>query len=169
MVRDPRDVVASFIERLRSSARSREDALAEGLTRWLIDVPLILEWRHDPHVLVVRYEDLIGHPRRELDRVFAFLEIAYDFDDTLAFHKRPALFQAQAAPLHKPDAAAKGRHVHDQRRAFQINQPLFDGRDRWRQPYPAGLSANESALVGSRCQHLMPLLDYALEPDARAK
>jgi hypothetical protein len=50
--------------------------------------------------------------------------------------------------------------AHEQRRAFQVNQPLYDGRGRGREPYPAGLAPAESAEVLKRGAMLMAFFGY---------
>lgn len=163
MVRDPRDVVASYIERLHASKVPRTAAFEEGLHRWIIDVAYVAEWTQDPRVLVVRYEDLIAQPKAELDRVFAFLGLKYDFAHTMAFYKAAMRYQGQDPPETKPLAGEQGKMVHERRRAFQINQPVFDGRGRWQKAYPAGLSATEAKEVVQRSYMLMDFFDYSLQ------
>ena len=45
--------------------------------------------------------------------------------------------------------------------AYQISQPLFDGRFRWREPPPRGLTREERMLVRAECSDLLEVLNYS--------
>ena len=64
MVRDGRDVAASFIRRL--------GAAEPGARRWIADNTALGREQDAPDVMVVRYEDLIEAPEAVLRRVCAF-------------------------------------------------------------------------------------------------
>ncbi len=56
-----------------------------------------------------------------------FLEEAYE-EDMASYHQKPKYFYA--GKIEKPtDAEGKNHALH---RNWQINQPLFDGRGRWK-------------------------------------
>lgn len=121
MVRDGRDVAASFIRR-------RGEALV-GARRWLKENEIVRDAAARPDAAVLRYEDLIADPEAALRRVCAFAGLPFD-PAMLRFHETPRLWfgTTEIRP-------GTGRHGDEHRalRNWQINQPLFDGRGAWRE------------------------------------
>ncbi len=121
MFRHPFDVCASMKRRL-----GRIDA---GLRRWRNAAKVYFN-RHadDDWVKPVRYEDLVIKPEDTLSVIFRFLgETETDIETILQFHSQP--LTDYEIPEEEPlNPAAE----HLSRRAWQLSQPLFDGRNRYR-------------------------------------
>ena len=82
LYRDPRDVVLSAIDHGRklreqgqthtfAKCRSLEDTIPFAM-RWLVRTT---PWMRARNVLCMRYEDLIGNPIRQMEKLAAFLDI----------------------------------------------------------------------------------------------
>jgi hypothetical protein len=111
-VRDGRDSVASLTKRLGDAAAS--------LDRWISDNSLVLAEQGCADVLIYRYEDLVEDPETIVRRICTFLELSFK-PDLLNYYRKPQRwFTADARPEH---ADLRNR---------QINQPIYDGRGRWK-------------------------------------
>ena len=75
VVRDGRDVMASLLRRYASEFPGHRDDiyLTVSLAQWLWDTEQALRASAEPGYLEVRYEDLVTHPTREVNRVLAHL------------------------------------------------------------------------------------------------
>jgi hypothetical protein len=120
MVRDGRDVAASFIR--------RTGAAAVGARRWMDDNRCARAAEGDPDVTILRYEDLIAGPEAALRAVCAFAGLPFA-PEMLRYHETVRLWFG--APELAPGSGADGLQ-HVLLRNWQINQPLFDGRGAWR-------------------------------------
>jgi hypothetical protein len=125
MVRDGRDVVTSL--------KARSQQFAPSLERWLLDTRATLSWERDPRVLVIKYESLIEHPEEILERVCS--HVGVDFNEVmLQFHKNPGNWFGERK-IEDPDAirnTADRESKHRANRNWQVHQPLYDGRSKWR-------------------------------------
>ena len=129
IIRDGRDVAQSI--------QKRTGSLEEGIRRWVDDNRAAEPyWRH-PQVHRVRYEDLITDFEPTVTRVVEFLGERYD-PRMADYHRQPRHWYATS--IAKPETA-HGEH-HNQHRNWQINQPIFDGRGRWK-----SLSAIDLTLI----------------------
>ena len=139
-VRDGRDVVASLTKRLGDPAAS--------LDRWISDNDLVLAEQGKPDVLIYRYEDLVDDPAGTIESICAFLHLSFD-PVLLEFHRKPQRwFNPQAA---------ESQPEHVMLRNSQVNQPIYDGRGRWRKE----LGKSELVeLVEGRGKHLMQAFGY---------
>lgn len=145
MVRDGRDVAASFLKRYGSPE--------SGIERWLEAGEIILSQagRHD--VMLTRYEDLIGDPRRELERICAFSGIPFD-EAMLRYHEMEHFWFGETEVRMGSGEEGDG---HRALRNWQVNQPIFDGRRSW-----VGKLAPEAltALTQGRGGELMSAFGY---------
>jgi hypothetical protein len=119
MVRDGRDVAASFLKRFESADTGRR--------RWVRDTSIALNERTAEDVLVLRYEDLIVDPIASLRSVCDFARLSFSLD-MVEYHTQERLWFGQRT-LRK-GSGADGEE-HNAFRNWQINQPLFDGRGQW--------------------------------------
>jgi hypothetical protein len=145
MVRDGRDVAASYIKRAGSAT--------PGAKRWIADNTIVFREIDAPDVTVVRYEELIGAPRAVLRRICSF--IGLDFaEEMLSFYETRRLWFG-VKEIRKGTGADGVEHRL--LRNWQINQPLFDGRGQWRNV----LSADDLAIFEtSEVRALMRSLGY---------
>jgi tetratricopeptide (TPR) repeat protein len=123
-LRDGRDVFCSLLTR-RGEYRS-PDALID---QWIYINLAVLEYGDDPRFLLVWYEELSGEPEATLRRVCR--HVGEDYSPAmLDYHREPIDWNAIQPPgaLEEP----KDRRAHRALRTWQINQPFFDGRHRWR-------------------------------------
>lgn len=119
MVRDGRDVACSL--------KARFGDFEKGLDTWVEDNEAFEKFLSDPRVIRLRYEDLVKETDSALEQVFAFLDESYlhDVKDTSTVKS-----QWYSDVQEKPESAENTKH--EQHRNWQINQPLFDGSDRWK-------------------------------------
>jgi hypothetical protein len=125
MVRDGRDVAASYIR--------RSGTAKVGRRRWLNENRYVLAAREDPDVTVLRYEDLIATPEASLRRVCGFAGVPFA-PEMLRFHETERLWFGVPRLAERDEV---GTAEHKVLRNWQINQPLFDGRGKWRELLPA--------------------------------
>jgi hypothetical protein len=121
MVRDGRDVAASFIKRRGSSE--------EGLRRWMEENTRVLAARGAPDVIVLRYEDLIADPEAALGEVCRFAGLPFA-PEMLRYHETERMWFGATVLQQADGAEGEG---HRNLRNWQINQPIFDGRGKWRE------------------------------------
>jgi hypothetical protein len=128
MLRDGRDVVCSL------KHRPDYQKSLDRVERWIYDnVAGLLYW-DDPRVKVVKYEDLVTNPTRTLQQIFKFLGEEYN-DQVLEYYKTEKLwYSSEMVKPEKIDSLIE----HKQYRNWQINQPLFDGRGRWKEEMTEG-------------------------------
>lgn len=119
MVRDGRDVAASFIRRTGSAL--------PGVQRWLEDNRIAANEANADDVILVRYEDLVADPEAMLRTICDFLALPFD-DHMLRYHEQERLWFGQNSVTRHRGHTSWG---HKARRNWQINQPLFDGRNQW--------------------------------------
>ena len=145
VVRDGRDVAASLARRLGK--------VQVGIDRWIKDNTLALAERGAEDVMICRYEDFIENPEEALKGICAFFDLPYT-PALLDYHKQPRLwFREQEL---KP---GRGRSNSDLKahRNWQINQPLFDGRNRWQGELDA---ASVAKLTSGRGRQVMEAFGY---------
>jgi len=146
MVRDGRDVAASI-------GRRMHDDFQSGVARWISDNVHVVRERGRPDTLLIRYEDLIENPPRVIRRVCRFLGVEYR-DDLLAYHEIPRLWFGQTEVREASGVGAD----HNAHRNWQVNQPIFDGRNRWKTDLPADVAA---AFSSEPALGLMRAFNYA--------
>jgi hypothetical protein len=116
MIRDGRDVVASLF--------ARTSKLRESVSRWKNDTKTALSFAVHPRVLLVKYEELVVEFKETTMRVFGFIGEEYE-DAVKDFYKH------QDA-VDKPQLARSRKEIL-KLRAWQVSQPLFDGRGRYKE------------------------------------
>lgn len=145
MIRDGRDVACSIQDRFGD--------LERGINRWVKDNREGESyWRH-PNVCRVRYEELIDDPERALTGVMNFVGEIFE-PSMLAYYEQPKMFYHDTIEC-PPNAFGEN---HGAFRNWQINQPLFDGRGKWRRMTP-----EEKELVKNKAGQM--LIDYGYAAD----
>lgn len=122
MVRDGRDIAASMLRR----ADGKRDWVKQ---RYLRDMRAARDAAGQPDVLIVRYEELVTETTETLARACAFLGLEYDAS-MLDYHKRTKLWFSEKT------VKAADPLEHKTYRTWQVNQPVFDGRGRWKETLP---------------------------------
>lgn len=118
IVRDGRDVAVSM--------RKRFGDFDTGLRLWVDDNLHGLDWKNDPRVMQVRYEDLVKQYEKTMTRICTF--IGEDFEEGLtAYHETPAYIFSRT--VRNPGSQAGKKH--GEYRNWQVNQKLFDGSGKW--------------------------------------
>lgn len=122
--RDGRDVVCSQF------ARNKE--WCKPLNLW-IKVNKELDQREGDSVIIIRYEDIVEDFEKEIRRVCSFIGEDYE-DDMRNFPGSIHRYCGCSTPSEKPTRFRGKKHLLN--RAWQVNQPLFDGRGRWKDGLP---------------------------------
>lgn len=144
VVRDGRDVVYSLMQ--------RGYQLEDGVTRWIDDNRAGLQFLNDPRVHLLRYEDLVSNFDSTLRRVLFFL--GEDFDSRMReFHRVEKYWYSDS--IRRPPEYSQANHR--QYRNWQIHQPLFDGRGRWK-----ALPLHEVSHIETEIGPLLAQLGYPL-------
>ncbi len=123
LVRDGRDVVASL--------GRRTGDFGKGLERWVKETALVLAEHHSGDTLIVRYEDFVVDPAREIRRICEFIGVSFS-NELLDYHKEPRLWFG----LREIKRTSGIGTDHEHLRNWQVNQPVYDGRGRWRGELP---------------------------------
>lgn len=156
--RDPRDVLVSLLDhglRMRENGELKRilgvgpyHSFAKLKTvrgallylRFKV-IPIWQAWATTPHVLMVRYEDLLGDHLAELQRLAAFLNFSLDEDTA-----------ARLLEKYRPNALD-----HSMRRRFHMNKGIV-GR------YLRDLSASEIDLCERKLANGLRAMGYVVDP-----
>lgn len=142
MVRDGRDVAASIFKRIAD--------LDAAVERWTASNSIVRDLAGAPDCAIVRYEDLIEDPEGQLRRLCAQIGIPFAAE-MLDYHKQPRQWFGTRT-LRQGDAATGAGH--NELRNWQINQPIFDGRGKWKSVLgEAAPPALESGKGGELMRH----------------
>ena len=121
IVRDGRDVIASFARRAHNGSEI-------GRKRWLMDNAIVAAESASSDTFVMRYEDFVADSAKTIEAVCKFANLTYS-DDLLSYHQNPQNWFKQAS-IEKGSGLEGDGHLS--LRNWQVNQPIFDGRGRWR-------------------------------------
>lgn len=145
MLRDGRDVAYSLYRRTGN--------LEESIDRWLFNLKVGRSWWGHASVHVVRYESLIVDFEATMRGVFEFIGEEFE-EEVKQFHEKPTGTGALRAD--RPTSVSGENHISY--RIWQVNQPLFDGRGKWRE-----FSTQELDLVLGRAGAELAELGYRSE------
>lgn len=116
VIRDGRDVVASLKKRFGN--------IEHGIHRWIADNNAWFHNEHNKEFHIVKYENFVHDPAKELSRICTFLELEY-YDELLQYNTKD---------VHLPTKFFDGLindAKHTLLRSYQINKPIYDGSKRW--------------------------------------
>lgn len=147
ILRDPRDVVFSL--------KKRNGDLGRSIKRWAQDNTALLPFLSHPQCHILRYEDLIENPVDEMTKAMSFLGEVFE-ESQLSFHEKKVQWYAKTDEKPLSDI---GEANHNQNRNWQINQPLFDGRGKWK----TGLTSVELEEIKTSLAALASRINYKLE------
>lgn len=142
ILRDGRDVAWSIREQMGN--------VEDGIKRWVHDNLAARDYWQHPQVHVFRYEDLISDFESTVGGILEFLDEEYE-EGMRNFHLIPRKWYAEE--IYQPESRFGDNHKAF--RNWQINQPLFDGRGRWKM-----LSESELSLVNDLGGDLLSELGY---------
>ena len=120
IVRDGRDVAWSI--------KQRTGSIELGIDRWVNDNMAGKPYWGHPRVYRVKYEEIIEHFDSTISGVMGFLNEEYR-PEMRHYHKTEKLWYSDS--ILRPENAFGSNH--GLYRNWQINQPLFDGRGRWKE------------------------------------
>ncbi len=129
IIRDGRDVAYSI--------KARTGDLESGIKRWHEHNLAAHKHWDNPNVYVIKYEKLISDFEHSITDLTSFLGETYK-SGMKEYYKNKKKWYSKV--ISKPPTAF-GKN-HGQYRNWQINQPLFDGRGRWKD-----LSAEELSCI----------------------
>ena len=119
IIRDGRDVACSIQDRYGS--------IELGIKRWVAHNRAGEAFWSHPNVYVLRYEQLIENFELTITDTLRFLGEYYE-PEMQDYHSKPKYFYSNI--IEKPPNAFRENHMPH--RNWQINQPLFDGRGKWK-------------------------------------
>lgn len=143
MVRNPLDVIASQYK--------RHGDIYKAIDRCKQDYDAISNVKDMGHVHIVRYEDLIQDVENVVKDICGRIGLLFSAE-MLNYHKEQKMF-VDVVPEHTDGV---GEEEHLRRRAWQIQQPIFDGRGRWQ----SELNDDQVRLVRSKMHGAMKKLNY---------
>ena len=149
MVRDGRDVTASL-------GRRNKGDFEAGLSRWVNDTGISLAQRGRADAHVQRYEDLVADPSATMQRICEFLGVPY-VGEMLSYHHQQHLWFGRKSVS---QGTGIGQLQHDDLRNWQVNQPIFDARGRWKTDLPPDYVER---FRHGRARELMDALGYAVD------
>jgi hypothetical protein len=133
MIRNPYDVIASQYK--------RHSNIDKAIQRMKDDYEAIQKSKEKPYVKVVRYEDLIDDTEGVLRSICKFIGIEFN-SEMLNYHRKDINWEG-VEPKYS-DGVGEKEHLH--RRAWQVSQPLFDGRGRHKELSPKSIEYLNSHL-----------------------
>ena len=142
IIRDGRDVAYSF--------NKRTGNLEAGVKRWIDDNNAGKGfWSHE-NVHVLKYEQVISDFETTISKALDFLGESYH-PGVQDYHQKERRWYSDK--VQEPESAFGDNHR--QHRNWQINQPLFDGRGRWK-----NFSEEELSYVNEVAGPLLAELGY---------
>ncbi len=145
--RDARDVVASLLARGMN--------LPESISRWRDDNAAIDQFADHQSLFIVKYEALVTEIERVMHNVLAFIGVGFE-DVCLAPERNARSFFGVGLPNSRPDELPGNHEIY---RGWQVNQPLFDGRGRWKRD----LSVESLSRIGNEIGAQMKVYGYPRE------
>lgn len=122
VLRDGRDVACSL--------RARQWDFKKAVQRWIDDNKAGQEHWESPQVRVLRYEDIIVDFRSTIQKLMEFIGEPYE-ERMERYYESPKRYYDWR--ILKPNNPM----VHERYRNWQINQPLFDSRGKWKESMSA--------------------------------
>jgi len=138
MLRDGRDVAYSLYK--------REGQIRRAVTKWKREGQITIQYSNHPRTMLVKYEDLVTDFERIMTGVFEFIGEKYE-EGVVRFYEN---YEKTTKP---PDETDGENHM--QLRRWQLSQPLFDGRGRYK-----GFSLKQYKYVLSRQRKMLLELGY---------
>jgi hypothetical protein len=142
LLRDGRDVACSL--------QDRTGDLESGIARWVADNQAGEKYWNHPQVHRVRYESLILEFETTIAGILSFLQEKFE-DGLKDYYRKPRYYFSNE--IDKPSSNFKSNHA--QYRNWQINQPIFDGRGKWKR-----MTAEEKNLFKTMAGEMLERYGY---------
>lgn len=139
MIRDPRDLVSSISKRIGD--------FEGALKRVELDFKAINKIKSNPKVKIIRYEDLVTDFESTLNKILEFTDLRFERSLLDFSNQAPDWFNTEKST--KTNGFGKENHILN--RAWQVKQPLFDGRGR----YKKDLSTEQLNLITGKLSSLI--------------
>ena len=140
MLRDGRDVACSI--------KDRTGSFEQGISRWVNHNLAGFPYWGDSRVKVVKYEDLVKNSQKTLQEVCDFIGEEYT-QEMLKYNEKPRDWYASNT----------NARSHEKYRNWQINQPLFDGRNKWKNK----INEEEKQFFKEKAQKYMIEFGYQID------
>jgi len=125
MLRDGRDVACSQKARFINVINN---PFLKGIKEWVKANQISTQWQYHPSIKYLKYEDLIQDLNSSLIDVMDFLEEDIE-NKILDYYSN---LNSKGKKEEKLSTELHGE-AHKKLREWQINQPIFDGRGRWKE------------------------------------
>lgn len=129
MMRDGRDVATSI-------GRRRHGDYAAGAREWIRAAGRIERHLAEPGTMLFSYERFVDGPEAELRAVCDFIGVPF-LPTLLEYHQSPQPYHGHTGREEVAYSDAISDLGLEKLRAYQINQPIFDGRNKWQGELPA--------------------------------
>ncbi len=136
-----RDWLAPY-EDLVAQARAQNDPLITAAVLWRLITEVIQQYRHDPRVLVVRYEDLARQPESAFRKVYRFLGLDYNKRAQAAIQKSTSAKATETDPRH-PHKVHLNSRAAVQRWKQRLTPEEIARIRRWVEPTAAAFYGDE--------------------------
>lgn len=141
MIRHPYDITTSLYVRYND--------MEKAVKRVTNDFNKLQSLISDIHI--VKYEDLIDNPKKTLTEVCSYAGLRFSYKMLEHEKYAPVWFKVD----NPKNVRGQGKE-HEVRRAWQVQQPLFDGRNRWKRD----LNAREQEIIIKKTSHIAQQLGY---------
>lgn len=147
ILRDGRDVAVSI--------RKRNNAFESAVKQWMETNRNSEAWWNDPRMKVIRYEKLVQEFEATVTDCLAFLDLPFS-QDCLSYYEK---FKQPGQSERRPESAFGKNHLAY--RMWQVSQPVFDGRGRWKDE----MSEDEKAVFKKLAGEQLIRYGYAADLD----
>ena len=155
IVREPRDVVASF--------KRRGVPVDRSIRNWLLAYRSLLRWQAQGlPVFAIQFESLIKNPTKTLHEICGYLGLSYE-STMLDYWTDPRPWQ-KVSEIRRPETVTGSDHVIY--RNWQIHQPLMTDRVG---TYHSDLSYPELRLIHEKLASVSSKFGYRLSEPAESK
>lgn len=145
IIRDGRDVAYSL------KSKEKNSNIKDQINLWLEYNLKAKEYWNDENVYVIKYENIIQDFEKSIKSLMFFLEEEFDESMKTFYDSKSFWYDSKIRKINSPYNIKN----HAQHRNWQINQPLFDGRGKWK-----NLNFEEQILVEKIGEPLLKEFGY---------
>ncbi|WP_330203326.1 sulfotransferase [Cyanobacterium sp. Dongsha4] len=152
MLRDGRDVICSQMK----SPLFKNLEYETLVDYWIASIIAGMNFLDDSRLKLVKYEDLITQTEKTLQHIFLCLE--EDYTSKILDDQQQPFYYMNNKKVTKPEKLEDIRHIL-QLRNWQVNQPIFDGRGRWKKE----MSEEQKEIFKQKAQKYLVMFSYATD------